>query len=213
MRPRTLFRAQPGFSQGRSRPDPLPTSPAPLPRQACTFELYLSYVVSHASWEPAYDVRVDSSTQGLSLTYYGAVRQSTGEDWVNCRVSLSTAQPGARRAGWGATTSDCQGERFPACFRCSLTRDPRFGAAVGGTPPSLPSRTFSLRSPHMQRTKGLGGRRSRAVPPVAMMQTRTLASTGLDGLKDYDDFAEELEMEGMPDARACAGRGGRRWLL
>lgn len=53
-------------------------------------------MVHHASWEPAYDVRVDSASQSLSLVYYGAVRQSTGEDWANCRVSLSTAKPGAQ---------------------------------------------------------------------------------------------------------------------
>lgn len=29
----------------------------------------------------------------IQLTYYGMVKQSTGEDWINARVSLSTAAP------------------------------------------------------------------------------------------------------------------------
>eukprot|EP01122_Echinamoeba_exundans_P003130 TRINITY_DN13280_c0_g1_i1.p1 TRINITY_DN13280_c0_g1~~TRINITY_DN13280_c0_g1_i1.p1 ORF type:complete len:580 (-),score=112.51 TRINITY_DN13280_c0_g1_i1:54-1793(-) len=55
--------------------------------------LQISYVVSGASWVASYDCRVDSSTKTLELTYYGAITNSTGEDWSSPEVLLSTAVP------------------------------------------------------------------------------------------------------------------------
>lgn len=55
--------------------------------------LELSYVVSGASWQPAYDMRLDCAEQTMALVYYGLVTQSTGEDWNGCHISLSTATP------------------------------------------------------------------------------------------------------------------------
>lgn len=56
-------------------------------------ELELTYLVSCASWVPSYDVRISSDDNSMSLTYFGMVQQSTGEDWSVCDVSLSTATP------------------------------------------------------------------------------------------------------------------------
>jgi uncharacterized protein (TIGR02231 family) len=56
-------------------------------------ELEVSYVVSGARWESAYDVRLVAET--LALTWYGMVSQQTGEDWPECELSLSTARPSA----------------------------------------------------------------------------------------------------------------------
>eukprot|EP01119_Soliformovum_irregulare_P007650 TRINITY_DN200_c0_g1_i1.p1 TRINITY_DN200_c0_g1~~TRINITY_DN200_c0_g1_i1.p1 ORF type:complete len:355 (-),score=108.38 TRINITY_DN200_c0_g1_i1:999-2063(-) len=56
-------------------------------------ELDLSYVISGAGWTPRYDCRVDAATKNLQLTYYGSIQQSTGEDWKNTRIALSTAKP------------------------------------------------------------------------------------------------------------------------
>ncbi|KAL5491212.1 hypothetical protein EMCRGX_G016458 [Ephydatia muelleri] len=55
--------------------------------------LLVSYVVSNASWSPAYDVRVLPVTKEMKVQYYGLIKQSTGEDWINAKISLSTAQP------------------------------------------------------------------------------------------------------------------------
>ncbi|WP_306364358.1 mucoidy inhibitor MuiA family protein [Nocardia sp. CC227C] len=54
-------------------------------------ELELSYVVEHASWEPAYDIRVGD--KDVEVVWYGLVTQRTGEDWPECALSLSTARP------------------------------------------------------------------------------------------------------------------------
>lgn len=64
------------------------TMPKPGP-----FTLELSYVVPGASWVPQYDVRVATEQRRVALTYQGLVQQSTGEDWRNVALSLSTARP------------------------------------------------------------------------------------------------------------------------
>ncbi|HLP16340.1 MAG TPA: mucoidy inhibitor MuiA family protein [Bacteroidota bacterium] len=58
-------------------------------------ELHLSasYVVFNARWYPQYDVRALREAGSVQLEYRGAVQQSTGEDWTNVDLSLSTARP------------------------------------------------------------------------------------------------------------------------
>lgn len=60
--------------------------------------LSLGYNMSGASWQPLYDARVNTQTGAIELAYYGNVRQQTGENWDNVKLSLSTARPsvGAR---------------------------------------------------------------------------------------------------------------------
>ena len=57
------------------------------------FTLELSYVLPGASWTPQYDVRVDAEHSQVTLTYQGLVSQSTGEDWQQVELTLSTARP------------------------------------------------------------------------------------------------------------------------
>jgi len=63
-------------------------------------ELQLTYLVSGAQWTPSYDLRVTSpksatETAAMELTYYGIVKQNTGEDWNGVQVVLSTSSPGS----------------------------------------------------------------------------------------------------------------------
>ena len=53
--------------------------------------LELSYLVTGASWKPAYDVRIDSKNKSMQLAYNANVRNSTGEDWSRVQLELSTA--------------------------------------------------------------------------------------------------------------------------
>ncbi len=62
--------------------------------QAGSLDLALSYAVPGASWIPNYDARVLSSDHAVELGYFGLVRQSTGEDWKDVALTLSTARPG-----------------------------------------------------------------------------------------------------------------------
>jgi uncharacterized protein (TIGR02231 family) len=61
--------------------------------QAGDLELSLAYTVPGASWVPSYDARVASSERTVQLDYFGIVRQSTGEDWKDVALTLSTARP------------------------------------------------------------------------------------------------------------------------
>ncbi|WP_310485369.1 mucoidy inhibitor MuiA family protein [Chamaesiphon sp. VAR_48_metabat_403] len=58
------------------------------------FELELSYVVDRAYWMPLYDLRVQSTSQTIQLNYLAEIVQTTGEDWANINLILSTAKPG-----------------------------------------------------------------------------------------------------------------------
>ena len=62
--------------------------------QAGSLDVALSYTVPGASWAPSYDARVLSSERAVALGYFGLVRQSTGEDWKDVALTLSTARPG-----------------------------------------------------------------------------------------------------------------------
>ena len=77
-------------ASGRARRDAVVAVEADAP---CELALDLAYVVHGATWECAYDARIDAAGP-LALTRYGLVSQSTGEDWPACELTLSTARPG-----------------------------------------------------------------------------------------------------------------------
>ena len=58
------------------------------------FELEVSYVVTEASWTPLYDLRVDSASHSVYLSYLAEISQNSGEDWNDVALTLSTAKPG-----------------------------------------------------------------------------------------------------------------------
>ena len=55
--------------------------------------LIFTYYISSAGWEPLYDFRVDDITRPLSIDYNANVFQSSGEDWKNVKITLSTSNP------------------------------------------------------------------------------------------------------------------------
>jgi hypothetical protein len=56
-------------------------------------KLSLSYNVSGADWTPTYRVYADLKAKTADLKVFAEVRQSSGEDWDNIQLSLSTARP------------------------------------------------------------------------------------------------------------------------
>ncbi len=56
-------------------------------------DVELSYTVWNAGWSPSYDARNDSEKGTVELTYYGQVRQRSGEDWNRAKITLSTSRP------------------------------------------------------------------------------------------------------------------------
>jgi uncharacterized protein (TIGR02231 family) len=64
------------------------------PAGAGEFYLELTYVVDRAHWTPLYDLRVHSPSKTIQLDYLAEIVQTTGEDWSNVNLMLSTAKPG-----------------------------------------------------------------------------------------------------------------------
>ncbi|MGD1848922.1 MAG: DUF4139 domain-containing protein, partial [Salibacteraceae bacterium] len=58
-----------------------------------TAALTVSYLVNQAGWIPSYDVRAKDITGPVALKYNGRVYQSTGVDWKDVQLTLSTGNP------------------------------------------------------------------------------------------------------------------------
>lgn len=56
-------------------------------------ELRLSYRTANAGWEPVYRALLDTGSGKVVLERHAQVAQSSGEDWTNVKLRLSTAQP------------------------------------------------------------------------------------------------------------------------
>lgn len=60
-------------------------------------DLILTYVVTHASWTPLYDVRASvgqaNAPSSIALHYRASITQTTGENWPEIALTLSTASP------------------------------------------------------------------------------------------------------------------------
>jgi uncharacterized protein (TIGR02231 family) len=56
-------------------------------------KLNLSFVVMNAGWYPSYDIRVNDIGSPASIIYKANIYQSSGIDWNNVKVSLSSSSP------------------------------------------------------------------------------------------------------------------------
>ncbi len=53
----------------------------------------LTYMVNNAGWYPSYDIRAKDVSSPIELVYKANVSQSSGEDWKNVRLALSSGNP------------------------------------------------------------------------------------------------------------------------
>ncbi|MDY6801123.1 MAG: DUF4139 domain-containing protein [Bacteroidota bacterium] len=53
----------------------------------------LKYLIFNAGWIPEYDLRATDITQPVKMTYKAKVFQSSGEDWSNVKLTVSTGNP------------------------------------------------------------------------------------------------------------------------
>ena len=53
----------------------------------------LNYAISNAGWYPTYDLRVKDIVSPVMLTYKANVYQTSGEDWKDVKLTLSTGNP------------------------------------------------------------------------------------------------------------------------
>ncbi len=61
--------------------------------QAGEASFELSYMVNGVGWQPAYIARLDGDRRQLELEYHAVVTQTTGEDWNDVALTLSTTHP------------------------------------------------------------------------------------------------------------------------
>lgn len=66
------------------------TISADAPGQA---SLSLNYYVMNAGWTPLYDLRTNGADKGVLLTYKANIKQMSGVDWHNVKLTLSTGNP------------------------------------------------------------------------------------------------------------------------
>ncbi|MEU7799099.1 DUF4139 domain-containing protein [Micromonospora arborensis] len=81
-------------ARGKRTPDRLAAEvTVSVAADGAELELELTYLVDGAVWRPSYDLRLVEDT--MTVTWFGLVSQSTGEDWPECELQLSTARPAA----------------------------------------------------------------------------------------------------------------------
>ncbi len=64
-----------------------------IPKAAKSHTVQLSYLVTGADWSPQYNLKADPDGKEVRIEYNAVVHQSSGEDWNNAALSLSTAVP------------------------------------------------------------------------------------------------------------------------
>lgn len=62
------------------------------------YDFTISYIAYNAFWTPYYDVRVDDIKSPIKLVAKAKISQTTGIDWKQVKLSLSTSTP----SQWGA---------------------------------------------------------------------------------------------------------------
>lgn len=60
---------------------------------AGSYPVTISYVTQLASWNPAYDLRVENINKPVKLFYKAKLSQSTGLDWNKVKLTLATSMP------------------------------------------------------------------------------------------------------------------------
>ena len=68
-----------------------------MAKEAATGRIDLTYFASNAGWTPLYDIRSEAASGKISLTYKAQVRQQTGLDWNDVKLSISTNNPYANK--------------------------------------------------------------------------------------------------------------------
>lgn len=68
-----------------------------MAKEAAAGRIDLTYLASNAGWTPLYDIRSEAASGKISLTYKAQVRQQTGLDWDDVKLSISTNNPYANK--------------------------------------------------------------------------------------------------------------------
>ncbi len=61
--------------------------------KATTGKLSVTYFTNYASWIPSYDIRFTDLNKPITLLLKGQINQTTGENWQNAKIILSSSNP------------------------------------------------------------------------------------------------------------------------
>lgn len=64
-----------------------------MANQAVNQDITINYLTPSAQWHPTYDFKIANTNQPLNIVYKGNVSQTTGIDWKQTTLSLSTNNP------------------------------------------------------------------------------------------------------------------------
>jgi uncharacterized protein (TIGR02231 family) len=64
-----------------------------LTKEATNADVAVSYYTQHAGWVPTYDMRIKTIDNSFKLVYKASVSQTTGIDWKQTKLTLSTSNP------------------------------------------------------------------------------------------------------------------------
>ena len=125
--------------------------------EATDAELELTYQVHGAYWSPSYDVRVRANADkpSMKVYYFGKIHQSSGEDWNDVELTLSTAQPrlggtlpkvGTLKAKLRKVETAAFGARMPTFSAAAPTGGALFGgsSAAGAPPPAADAQVTQM---------------------------------------------------------------------
>jgi uncharacterized protein (TIGR02231 family) len=138
---------------------------------AGNIELELTYQVSGASWRPTYNLHVNDSKEGskFQLETYALVKQSTGEDWNDIELSVSTAS-----AHIGLTRPIPSPKVIDVFNPAPLEQESNIAADLVRGAPAMKAENFLAKS------RALGG-----VAPAPLSQSITEETANLDSLGLY----------------------------
>lgn len=52
----------------------------------------INYTLPNVYWKASYDAFLNTKTNEVELIYYGEINQTTGEDWINAKIILSSSE-------------------------------------------------------------------------------------------------------------------------
>ena len=104
-------------------------------------KLRLSYLVHACGWSPSYSVRTKTGDPKTSIEYNGLIRQMSGEDWTDVKLTLSTATPALSSSGPGL-----------APFSINLIADP---TGIAQQMANAPNQMVQMKNMNLQRDQQL----------------------------------------------------------
>ena len=169
---------------------------------ACETDLELTYTLAGPRWRPSYDMHVDAVAGRLELCAHAQVRQSTGEDWTDAELRLSTASPVA-----GADLPELLAWRLGDTEQLELAADVEElgemtaqGAVPGAPMASMPAAEMAA-PPPMQASQPARKRRARSRAAFAREKNARLEADEevlLDAVMDEEPSWEVAKEPSAP---------------